>query len=162
MRIFKDGTKVGNDIAYDWAPDDLSVAGRVVIGVGYDANSHYWNGNIDEIRISDIARYAANYTPAAITLAYKTSGLLYTKVYDFGHASARGDVQLEDVVCPADCTISVLSRIATSTTDLSVTEGDFSSLVTGLAGRYQQFAVKLETTDATKTPSIGGFRIRGT
>ena len=162
VRFFKEGTQIGTAVALVGAPDDVTDTGRLLVGVAASGTGGYWNGNIDEIRISNVARYVANYTVAPITLAYKTSGLLYTKVYDFGHASARGDVQLEDVVCPADCTISVLSRIATSTTDVSVTEGDFSSLVTGLAGRYQQFAVKLETTDATKTPSIGGFRIRGT
>jgi hypothetical protein len=60
IRLFVNGTQVGStqtsSQSYVLQNDDLFI--------GSQKNSNYTNGHIDEVRISNIARYTSNFTPS--------------------------------------------------------------------------------------------------
>ncbi len=121
----------------------------------------YFNGYIDEVRISNSARWTAGYTPAALTRSYQTSGTIFSPVYDFGRGGSPG------VVLPtlaelagASQYLTILGRAATGPADQSTTIGDFSATVGNWpCGRYQQFALVLATGDTAATPELSALSV---
>lgn len=61
IRVFKDGTQVGSNGTLSG-----TVSATDFTGIGANVNNNdvtnYWNGYIDEFRISKVARYTANFT----------------------------------------------------------------------------------------------------
>jgi hypothetical protein len=154
--FFKDGTLLNaGGSAFAWLIDDLSATNPplpLYIGSNFTP-ANYWNGYIDEIRVSNSCRYTANYTPANFVINYQSSGQIFTSVYDAGRVR-RGTLRLINPVLPANTSITVLARNAANLTDQSVTAGDFT--LTNPTGQYHQYLITLATTSATATPSITG------
>lgn len=119
---------------------------------GYIAAS-YWDGYIDEVRISNICRNIIDYTPANFTINYQSSGQIFTGVYDALIAKI-GNLSLLSAVTPAGTTITIKARNASSLADQSVLTTDFT--LDNPTGRYHQYLITLATTDPTVTPSIQG------
>jgi hypothetical protein len=62
LRMFINGVQEGGDVAKSGAMDNST--GALSVGRWGEANSQYWNGWIDEVRISKgIARWTAGFTP---------------------------------------------------------------------------------------------------
>jgi Concanavalin A-like lectin/glucanases superfamily len=58
LRLFVNGTQVGISSA-----NNQYVLGNNSLFVGYNGGSNYFNGQMDEVRISNIARYTSAFTP---------------------------------------------------------------------------------------------------
>lgn len=149
---FKDGALQEAGQAWTQQIDVQTAADPIRIGAN-GANSLFWDGYIDEVRISANGRYATNgYTPGTLPLHYATTGYIFTRVYDFGSSVPAGTVTTYGTT-PAGCSVSVSKRVASSITDKSITVGDFGA---GGSGQYQQFLITL-TGDGTSTPTITGI-----
>jgi hypothetical protein len=153
--FFKDGVLLNaGGTAYAWTIDNTPNA-QVGVGAGSGGSTYYWDGYIDEIRISDTARWTANYTPAALTYGHQTSGSIFSKTYDFGVNNYQPATISPTVTTPASTAIAQKVRAATSGTDQSSTIGDFSTLPQpSIISQYQQFALNLTTSDVTATPAV--------
>lgn len=66
LKLFIDGTQEGGDVAFASALFNSTEA--LTVGRGGAVTTLTWNGSIDEFRISDVARWTANFTPP--TVAY--------------------------------------------------------------------------------------------
>jgi hypothetical protein len=68
LKLFVDGVQEGGDVAI--VGDMGASTGALSVGRWGEANSQYWNGWIDEVRISKgIARWTANFTPPTLPYA---------------------------------------------------------------------------------------------
>jgi hypothetical protein len=71
--LYIDGTSDASATDSSWGAD---VAATLRIGKAYASGSNNFIGNLDEIRISDIARYTANFTPSTTTYTSDANTLL--------------------------------------------------------------------------------------
>jgi hypothetical protein len=151
---FQDGVSLDAGQAFAWVPDAV-VNPSLTIGANQAGTSYYWDGWIDEVRISNKARWTTDYTPAPLTYGYVTIGTIFTRVHDYGAAEYRAAVPRLQVTAPSG-TVGIKARAAANTADQSSDIGDFSALY-GATGRYQQFAITL-TGDGTATPTVSGVQ----
>ena len=141
-----------NSTAFAYTIDTLN---NVPIFLGSDNTAGYWDGTVDEIRISDNCITPAN-TPPVLT--YQTTGYIYTPVQDWGANNKVGVCEVLNQVLPTGCAITVLYRNAKTSTDKSVNLSDFSA--TPSLGRYAQFCIVLTGTGAL-TPSFDSVNMYG-
>jgi hypothetical protein len=156
LYIFKDGSLLNaGGTAYAGEIDDFSLENPPIgLYIGSIlASSSFWDGYVDEIRISDICRYTANYVPSGFVVNYASSGNIFTSVYDAGYPG-RGTLIILSPVIPANTSIVVLSRDADSALDQSFDIGDFGPELP--TGRYHQYLISMATSDASVTPAFRG------
>lgn len=78
MKLFVDGTQDGSTSSDATSFTDTTA---FYIGVRGGAINGFWHGNVDEIRVSNIARWTANFTPP--TAAYDSNSILTADVGAF-------------------------------------------------------------------------------
>ena len=154
LYVFMDGTLLNaGGTNYNYAIDDLSAQDPPVkLAIGSN-NTLFWDGYIDQVRVSDICRYTANYTPADFTHGYTETGTIFTDVWNVNKAR-KGSLQLLNQVIPSSTSITVKARNASDIDDQSVTAEDFT--LDNPTGQYHQYLITFATTDTTLTPSITG------
>ena len=128
----------------------------LTVGASY-ARSAGWDGLMTYLEVSKVCRHTAGFTPATPTLTYATTGYVFSGVADLGTDQSPAAAEMLDAVTPAGTTLTLYVRAASSATDASSDISDFSAYSAPIAGRYQQFAVKLTGTGAN-TPTISGIQ----
>lgn len=105
IRVYVDGTSLAslngvgtNDVSYPGdSPDRASLDGYMVIGGRKNAGSHEpWQGWIDEVRVSTIARYPALPAPTARFEPDDATALLYHFDEDAGDAVTDASADMLD------------------------------------------------------------------
>ena len=159
MRFFKDGVQIGANKTLNGTIKTTAADGRILIGVDANGTTLWWDGYIDEIRISNNARHTANYTAAALGYVFAASGTIFGPVLDFGRGGVRACLSPELDLVPADTSITLKARAATDADDLSTTIGDFSEFPAVLrpCGRFHQYAAVLAASDRTVSPVIASL-----
>jgi hypothetical protein len=160
--FFKDGILLNSGgTAFAWTIDS-SPTGSLYLGANdVGGATFFWDGYIDEIRISDTARWTSNYTPVALFYVHQPSGNIFTKVYDFGTSNTQSATIVPTMTTPTGTSVSLKVRSATSASDQSSTIEDFSSLPqAGITNQYQQFALALASSDTTQTPTISSADVQ--
>jgi hypothetical protein len=156
--FFQEGTLLNpGGTAFNYTIDSSTSLGFYLgCSAGY---AFYWDGYIDEIRISNTARWTASYSPAALSYGYQTSGTIFTKVYYFGASNdLPSNVFLTDTI-PSDDSVAAGVRAAASASDQTSTWAAFSAYPQwGIRGEWQQFAIGL-TGNGTTSPSISGATV---
>ena len=154
LYFFKNGVLLNTgDIAYNYTLDECGAGGQIWLG-GTGSGGQYWPGILDEIRISNAARWTTSYTATALSYQHATSGTLFARVDDLENAIARGLLTV-DGSTPAGTSLTQLGRVASAVDNQSHDVADFAGYpATHQTGRYQQYAVTLATDDATVTPNV--------
>lgn len=151
--FFLDGVLLNaGGTAYDYTLDAFATS-ILYIGRSTAGSPIYWDGYIDEIRISNSARWVANYTPTPLSYTYPATGYIFTPVYDLGAGNVR---QIQAFLNTLGDTITVKYRQAADAADQSSDIGDFGNTATG---QYQQIAITLSTSDTSQSPSVTGGNI---
>lgn len=75
VKIFINGTQLGST---GTASGTIDMQDATAIGANYDNGSvkQYWDGHIDEVRFSDVARYTANFTAPTAPFVNDSNTLL--------------------------------------------------------------------------------------
>ena len=80
LSMYVDGTRVYHNTNYNGntseSNDVLKIASGQGISTNWDGNNYSINGHMDEIRISNIARYTANFTPSTTPFQNDSNTLL--------------------------------------------------------------------------------------
>lgn len=71
LKLFVDGTQEGSDTAFSSSINDSTQP--LAVGRNGAFNSSYWNGSIDEFRISNVARWTANFTAPTVPYGASTA-----------------------------------------------------------------------------------------
>lgn len=154
IKFFVDGVL---SRAIDTYSGSLITPANAYFYVGYGGTYWpYFSGTIDEIRISDVARYTNDgYTPVAFSYIYESSGNIYTKVYDFGSSNSSPVSVTPTESTPTNTSISSYVRSAINSSDQSSSIGDFSAYPqVGITSQYQQLAFSFSTSDTSSTPTL--------
>jgi hypothetical protein len=72
VTVYRDGTSIGTGTYSGTVATPVITA----IGINTDGFQHGWTGYIDEIRVSNIARYTASFTPATTAFTQDSNTLL--------------------------------------------------------------------------------------
>ena len=167
--FWTNGVQLGTTItsSYVPAPYTNTTSRYFLIGNTGNSTSEPWPGWLKWVRFDQTNR---TITPAGIAVipspAHVAAGAVYSGVYDFG-AAAKIAANV-DVVCPSDCTCTVLYRAAASASDRYVGTGSVAGdaanefTTTPAASRYGQFAIYMTsaTADPTGTAFLNTPRIR--
>jgi len=173
----------GTQTSYTTTLSEPSITGRVIVGAWYMPSSYYdfWNGTIDEVRISKNARsnqwigtgYNNTYSPSTFYSLgakesppenYVSSGTLASQVKDTGETGARWDALEwdEGLAGGTDITFGVrasdTSFLKDNTTLSWTSVGGTSPVYTLPNGRYFQWRATLTTADTSLTPVLNEVR----
>jgi hypothetical protein len=161
LYMFKDGNLLNpGGTAFNYVIDTTAATVPFYIG-STSGTSEFFNGTIDEIRVSNVSRGTTNFTPTALSYYYTPEGTIFTDVQDMG-TETIGTITLNNQKVPTGTSISIYARNATDNHDKSVTIGDFQSYP-GFrpSNQYHQYAIVLSTTDTNTTPSFTGVSMTG-
>ena len=64
LKLFVDGTQIGSTLDVSTNATPAGGSGASFIGCRRPNLDRFFNGHMDEVRVSDTARYTANFTPA--------------------------------------------------------------------------------------------------
>lgn len=149
--FFKDGTLLNSGgTAFDWTIDSTPTAYLYIGSYGATAGT-YWDGYIDEVRISKVGRWTSSYTAAALSCVHAASGSIFLPVADFGQP-AIGSLEVS-ATAPSGTSVSDAGRIADDLDDGSTTMSDYTPCWRPVS-RYQQYALALATADSSVSPAV--------
>lgn len=90
LKLLVDGVQEGGNVAFSGAVNDSTAS--LAIGRRGDQASLYWNGWLDEFRMSvGIARWTGNHTPSALAYGDPAFGDLYDQTFDIDDAAFDPD-----------------------------------------------------------------------
>jgi hypothetical protein len=162
--MFKDGTQIGAT-ATD-ADTTANVAGALTIGcVSIGGSARYFNGHIDEVRISKgLARWTANFTPPVSE--YNITGYNTTGTYTHGAQNVSGAAITTGATIAFNATTPANTAVVIETrqsVDGGANYGGWTARLTGatvvpsgtdLSLYRLQWRATLTTTDTAATPSL--------
>lgn len=133
--------------------------GAIPIHIGSDSggSTYFWRGHIDEIRYSSVGLQTSDYVVSPLSAEFSPNGTAFSRVYDF-RQTVTGCMSTSTTT-PTGCSITIKHRLASSTTDKSVTIGDFTTDLT-TRGRYHQWSLEL-SGPGSDAPTISSINIWG-
>jgi hypothetical protein len=144
-----------------------------------DYDGRWWNGDIDEFRISNVGRSAdwilicyknqsspaTFYTLGSVQGIRNSTGSLASQVLDTGTAGGKWNAIFWDTTLPSNTTITIEVRAS----DTAFAKGDITPSWTGIggtspvlnglpSGRYKQWRVSLNSSDPINYPVLSEIR----
>jgi hypothetical protein len=158
--FFSNGTLLNpGGTAFNYTIDHATSGSPFYLGE-FGGGTDPWDGYIDEIRISNVARWTASYTPAALGFDYQASGTIFTKVYDMGASNSLPATIVGNLNLPTNTSVTRYVRAAASLTDQSTSISAFSALPQPtIRGRYMQFAFVFGTTSVPTSPAVNSANV---
>ncbi len=152
-RLYINGVQEG--VAYADSSNYASPAAGVRIGCSYSA-ADFFTGNIDEVRISNVARYATNFTPynvAFFTDTLGSSNFVYDATNDWFTPSPVVGTRVINPTLEAETSISTLRRyrVKFSPGSLSTSGTFFRTLVNAVAAAPGKLITNMFISEAAAT-----------